>query len=205
MELRDKIIKTAGDLFVKEGIRQVTMDKIANVLGISKRTLYENFKDKNDLLRSFLLDGTLSMKKQTLEIIKDAENVIDALFRFGEFNRNLIETINPLFFKDIRKYHKNIAKELLNDHSIKNHEISYTLLKRGVNEGVFVKWIDIELANEFIHYVMDFFHSKDRCSKEEHVKFWRTVYLPYLKGICTDKGLALLDSFLAKRENYKTK
>lgn len=202
MELREKIVKIAGDLFISEGIRHVTMDRIANAVGISKRTVYENYKDKNDLLSNFLITGMLSFKKQTLHMIKDADNVIDALFRFSESNRKIMKNINPLFFEDLKKYHSNVANDVMNNHSIRNREISYTILKKGVNEGTFIKSIDIDLANEFIHNVMEFFHKKDICGEIDHIVFWNTVHLPYLKGICTEKGHLLLNSFLAKHENY---
>ena len=203
MDLRDKILEAAGDLFINEGIRQITMDRIANSVGISKRTVYENFKDKNDLLRSFLFDGMLRFKKQTIELINSSENVIDALFNFSEQNRKMMKMINPLFFEDLKKYHSGVAQELFNNDSLRNSEVSYTILKRGVNEGIFVKSIDIDLANEFLHNVMEFFQKKDICDKVDHITFWQTVHLPYLKGICTEKGLSLLNSFLAKHENYK--
>jgi len=54
MDIRKKIIEEAGNLFMKNGIRVITMDSIALSLCISKRTIYENFKDKEDLIHNFL-------------------------------------------------------------------------------------------------------------------------------------------------------
>jgi TetR/AcrR family transcriptional regulator, cholesterol catabolism regulator len=201
MEVHEKIIEEAGKLFVKNGVRQVTMDLIAQSLGISKRTIYENFRDKNDLLRIVLTVGAIEHKKKMLEIMKDAPNVIEALFRFGEFNRRFFENVNPLFFEEIEKYHPNIFTEIVQNDQLKNSDISYTLLKRGVNEGIFVKTIDIDIANLFIHNVMDSFQTQKKAQKIEHKKIWISVFLPYLKGICTQKGIELLNSFLSRNEN----
>ena len=59
-ELQQRIIKQATRMFFCNGIKSVTMDMIASQLGISKRTLYENFKEKNELLLAFF--GTFRTK-----------------------------------------------------------------------------------------------------------------------------------------------
>jgi TetR/AcrR family transcriptional regulator, cholesterol catabolism regulator len=195
MELRDKIATKAGLLFIERGVKQVTMDTIAQSLGISKRTIYENYKDKNDLLRNVLIQATINHKEKVVEIIKNSKNVIEALFNFGEFNKETFQRINPLFFDDIKKYHSDIFEQIMNNDQVRNHEISYTLLKRGINEGVFIKTIDINLANRFIHNTMDFFNKVAHEEKMDHRIIWETVFLPYIKGICTEKGTEILKGF----------
>lgn len=205
MEIRDKILEEAGKLFIQNGIRVVTMDFIAQSMGISKRTIYENFKDKNDLLRTFLINSALSHKNKLLEIIKNANNVIEAIFKFGDFHRESFQHINPMFFEDLKKYHSELFKGVMNNEHIRNYEISYTLLKRGVNEGAFTKSLDIDIANRFLHNTMDFFQRQDKDETVDHSKIWNSVFLPYIKGICTSKGVDLLNSFLQKYENLYCK
>jgi len=204
MELRDKILEEAGNLFIKNGIKVVTMDSIAQSLGISKRIIYENFKDKDDLLRNFLFGNAQSHKQRLLEIMKNAENVIEALFNFGDFSRKTFSQINPVFFDDIKKYHNDLFQSIVNSEHIRNHEISYTILKRGVNEGIFTKTIDIEITNLFIHYSLEFVQKISQQQCPDHKKIWKSVFLPYLRGICTDKGIELLNSFLKKHENLES-
>lgn len=203
MNQREKIIQEAGELFIKNGTRQVTMDTIAQSLGISKRTIYENFKDKNDLLTNFLTAQILQHQKQSFEIMTKADNVIDALFAFGEFNQETFKKINPLFFDDLKKYHPDIFKNIMENGQIKNYDITYTILKRGVNEGIFRKEIDLEISNRFIHHTMEFFHKIEEEKKCEHQKIWISVHLPYLRGICTQKGQELIEKFMNKYENLK--
>lgn len=202
MELRDKIATRAGLLFIERGVKQVTMDTIAQSLGISKRTIYENYKDKNDLLRNVLIQATLSHKEKVVEIIKNSKNVIEALFNFGQYNKETFQKINPLFFEDLQKYHSDIFLQIMTNDQVRNHEISYTLLKRGVNEGVFVKTIDIDLANRFIHNSMDFFNKVTHEEKIDHRIVWETIFLPYVKGICTEKGIEILMTFTKQHNNF---
>lgn len=202
MEIREKIIEGAGNLFIENGVRQVTMDTIAQSLGISKRTIYENFKDKNDLLSSFLTEAIHTHKRKSLEILKGADNVIDALFKFGEYNQEAVKSVNPCFFDDMKKYHPDVFKQIMGNDQLRNYEITYTILKRGINEGTFRKEIDIEIANLFIHHSMEFFQKMTEERHIPHIKIWTSVHLPYLRGICTEKGQDLINGFMDKYENY---
>ena len=67
--MREKIIQTAAELFSKESIRPVTMDYIAGYMGISKRTIYENFRDKNDLLYNCILLSANENKTKILRLL----------------------------------------------------------------------------------------------------------------------------------------
>ena len=138
MEIREKIIVGAGKLFTEKGIRMVTMDLIAQNLGISKRTIYENFKDKDELLSDFLLYAFEEHRKKAEEILSVSENVIEAMFNWGLFNHNEMNKINPLFFEDLKKYHADIFLNVLKKGEIKNQELTYTILKRGQNEEIFL-------------------------------------------------------------------
>jgi TetR/AcrR family transcriptional regulator, cholesterol catabolism regulator len=198
--MREKILEGAGKLFTEMGIRQVTMDHIAQSLGISKRTIYENFKDKEDLLENFLSNAILIHKKQAFEIMQNSENVIYALFNFGEYNHQTFKKINPCFFGDIKKYHPKVYEKLMKSGEIKNHEITFMILKRGINENIFIKDLNIELASLFIHHCMEFFHMMEE-RNFEHKIIWQTVFLPYLRGICTDKGRELVSTLMNKFEN----
>lgn len=202
MEIREKIIEEAGKLFVQHGTKSVTMDAIAQSLGISKRTIYENFKDKDALLSNFLSESILTHKKSAIEIMNNSKNVIEALFSFGEYNSNVYKQINPCFFSDIKKYHPDIFTKVMSDGEIHNYEVTFTMLKRGVNEGIFIKEIDLKIVNLFIHHTMEFFQLMEE-KKFNHNQIWASVHLPYLRGICTEKGRELINLFLNKYENLK--
>jgi TetR/AcrR family transcriptional regulator, cholesterol catabolism regulator len=192
MDIRDKIIDSAGKLFIENGIKLVTMDMIAQSMGISKRTIYENFKDKDDLLSNFLVKSMIQHKGELIRIMGESKNVIEALFNFGTYNKDSMAGINPLFFKDLKKYHSDIHSKVINNGEVRNHELTYTVLKRGQNEGIFIREIDLGIVNLFIHYMMGFFDvakSELRCDDK---KIWISVHLPYLRGICTPKGQELV-------------
>ena len=80
MEVRARIIEEATRLFFQYGIRSITMDEIAVSLGISKRTVYETFKDKTELIHTCLRDLIRRRDERRQEVISSSANVIDAIF-----------------------------------------------------------------------------------------------------------------------------
>mgnify|MGYP007056029544 FL=1 len=129
-----------------------------------------------------------------------ADNVIVALFAFGEYNRETFNKINPLFFDEMKKYHPQIFQSLMNNGAVRNYELTYTVLKRGVNEGVFLKEINLDIANLFIHHLLDFFQKPEVQEMCNHIDIFKSVHLPYLRGLCTDKGIDLLKKIIEKYE-----
>lgn len=201
MDIRDRILKGAGKLFKEFGIKQVTMDMIAQSLGISKRTIYENFRDKNDLVNNFISLAMVDHKKRAYEILAGSKNVIEALFNFGIFNQSAMKDVNPLFFNDLKRYHGEVFHKNILTGEARNFELTYTILRRGQNEGVFIKEINLEIANQFIHYMFDFFQKMKEDKQCNQNLIWTSVILPYLRGICTEKGQDILVFFLKNTEN----
>ncbi|HNZ71326.1 MAG TPA: TetR/AcrR family transcriptional regulator [Prolixibacteraceae bacterium] len=201
MDIRNKIIEGAGELFVENGIKLVTMDMIAQSIGISKRTIYENFRDKNDLVNNFISLAMVDHKKRAYEILAGSKNVIEALFNFGIFNQSAMKDVNPLFFNDLKRYHGEVFHKNILTGEARNFELTYTILRRGQNEGVFIKEINLEIANQFIHYMFDFFQKMKEDKQCNQNLIWTSVILPYLRGICTEKGQDILVFFLKNTEN----
>lgn len=124
------------------------MDQIAEHLGISKRTIYENFKDKTDLLRQSVYEASIFHREMSLKVFNESENVIVGIYQLAEFMRMTMKKINPLFFSDLKKYYPDIFKLFEERSDIRNYSLTFTMLKKGVNEGIFRKDFNIELVNE---------------------------------------------------------
>ncbi len=149
MNTREHIILVAFELFVKYGIRSVTMDQIAGQLGISKRTLYETFENKNELLKSGLEYFINIKNTRANEIIKKSDNVIQAMFILRKKGEEMKKKVNPLFFEDIKKYYPEICSLLTSRSNNKDYSITYTLIKKGIKDGIFKKELNVELVNIF--------------------------------------------------------
>ena len=130
-EIQERIITEAGRLFAMYGIRSVTMDTLAEEMGISKRTIYESFKDKDTLLDDVITYFQAQQFQMANEIIQNSENVVVALFKLVNEMITTMKQISPLFFQDIRKYHSHIYKKLQDKGDIRDHTMTCNILNTG--------------------------------------------------------------------------
>ena len=99
MEIKDRIINKAGELFFQYGIRNISMDELASSLGISKRTIYENFKDKEDILYSLLLKQKEERDKYFREMLSKEYNVIEIFIKIIEVHKK--RPVSNMRYSDI--------------------------------------------------------------------------------------------------------
>jgi TetR/AcrR family transcriptional regulator, cholesterol catabolism regulator len=98
MEIKDKILSGAVELFFKYGIKNITMDEIAKHLGMSKKTIYTFFKDKDEMVHSLISQKICHDKCIYDKTHQDAENVVAELFAIMKIMKETLSNINPLFF-----------------------------------------------------------------------------------------------------------
>jgi len=209
MNARQRIMIGAMDLFARDGIRSVTMDAIAVELGISKRTIYENFKDKTELLREGIIAGGDLHGKTLDEIMENAPNVIDALYRIGKENHQVMQKINPRFFSDLKKHYPDILELVTRDYTTKSRKFMLRLFRQGVEEEVFEQSINMEIVASVWIQLVDLAQNSqesDVLSDSWSVKEWHFhLFMPYLRGISTDKGRELIRQYLENFDRFTEK
>ena len=202
MDTRLRILKEAGILFGRFGIKSITMDTIADHLGISKRTIYENFKDKDDLLTQSIEEGMNFHKKVFSDLVAKSSNVIEAIFKINRMNCEMQEKINPLFFKDLKKYHPHISKRITENPELAGENMTYNLIRKGINEGVFLKGINIEIFTMLIHEIVQTINfgalSESDFKLEE---LFDNSFGILLRGISSEKGLKIIEKEINKKKD----
>lgn len=202
MDTRSRIIEEAAVMFRTYGIRAVTMDMLANQMGISKRTIYENFRDKDELLSGVLKWMAVMQREMIEKILVESENVVEAIFKMMERIMEHFSKMSPAFQMDIKKLHLDITRNLEETDALpylKNNEI---IIERGIREGIFRKDIDVRIINRCMLEVTkmstdrDIFPPEDFASRE----VVRNVYINYLRGLCTPKGLDLINQYDKKKK-----
>jgi TetR/AcrR family transcriptional regulator, cholesterol catabolism regulator len=209
MNARQRIMMGAMELFARDGIRSVTMDAIAAELGISKRTIYENFRDKTELLREGIIVGGELHGKTLDEIMENAPNVIDALYRIGKENHQVMQKINPRFFSDLKKHYPDILELVTRDYTTKSRKFMLRLFRQGVEEEVFEQGINMEIVASVWIQLVDLAQNSqesDVLSDSWSVKEWHFhLFMPYLRGISTDKGRELIRQYLENFDRFTEK
>lgn len=196
MEIQERIIEQAGMLFARYGIRSITMDTLAEEMGISKRTIYENFKDKDDLLFEVIQYFKKYQHARASEIIKQSENVISALFRLVDSMINEMKQVNPLFFQDIKRYHSQIFAKIQEKGEIRDHSMTEKILKKGIEQHLFRTDLNCEIINMTMHYLFDIFSPESKLTTMGYHRgeLFNNIIIPYLIGISTEKGRSLIES-----------
>ncbi len=197
MNITERVISHALNLFVRSGIKAITMDDISTEAGVSKRTIYENFKDKDELLRACILHMDNHHAMETEKIFTRSTNTIDMVFLFLQHGIGAINSINPLFMADMKKYHYRIWKETYVINSDKYLDQTYTILKKGINEGLFRKSIDIEIVARLLNEQLTLMTDERIFPSLKFSKsiVFENIVINFFRGIATGKGLELIEKY----------
>jgi TetR/AcrR family transcriptional regulator, cholesterol catabolism regulator len=205
MDINLRIIEKTSELFDKLGIRSVTMDEIALHLGISKKTIYQYFADKDALVNA-VLDYNLNLFKtvcpaQTATSANAVEESVQALQFMDEHTKNL----NPLFLYDLQKFHPIAYHKFLDFKENFMTQLIAKCLQRGINEGFFREEIDIDIMAKYrmessmlIFNMRLFPHTKYNLSKVNH-----QLFDLFLRGLLTSKGITQYNKLIKKYYDEK--
>ncbi len=194
MEVRERILIESGLLFGKYGIKSMTMDSLAEEMGISKRTIYERFKDKDTLLKEVIKYYKKQSSNEAHRLIDQSDNAIEALFRIIKMTVNQMQRTSPAFFNDFKKYHQKVFKEFSEPGEMRDYSLTRKLLERGIEQEVFRSDFNIDLVNHTIHALFDLFgHDSTMIDAGfQHKEMFDHILVPFFRGISTKKGRKLL-------------
>ena len=173
------------------------MDDIAQNLSMSKRTIYENFRDKNELLRS-CIDRILAEQYEDSEkIIYNTGNVIETIFEVIQYGIRALRTINPLFELDLKKFHFQLWMEVKQKSNEVRFNQLYRLLRKGINENLFRKNINVEVVSKIFLGQLSILSDDQTFPKDkfEMEVVFENMVINFARGIATAKGLELIDGF----------
>lgn len=193
MSTKDRIIEEAARMFLTYGIRAVTMDMLASQMGISKRTIYELFRDKDELLMGVI--GWMSVKQSELvkHSLETSGNVIEAVFKIMDRMMDHYRKLSPAFKLDIKRLHNDIARNV-NAETDFPDDSSKQILVQGIKEGVFRNDIDIDITHRCLKG-MTRMNEKEPTGDFESEDVVRDFFVNYLRGISTQKGLDLINIY----------
>lgn len=201
-ELRDRIVHTAMDAFTKNGIKTVTMDDIANSLSISKRTLYEVFKDKEDLLVTCMTQHREQMRDYIMQIEGESENVLEVILKFYQRSIEIYHKTNKRFFEDMNKYPR--VNELMREDQDENQAEVIAFFKKGIEQGIFRRDINFEITQTLVRVQVDLMMSTDLCDTYSFIEVFDSIMFIYMRGISTEKGQKILEDFIRDYRKQKT-
>lgn len=193
----ERIIQGGEELFLQAGIKSVTMDDIAKHLGMSKKTIYHFFNDKNDLVMALVKKKLEEDECQINKIIEESTNVIEEMINMMKCSEEIFSRINPIVIHDMQKYHPDAWSEFQKFKSNVLVKTLEELLTKGIKQGFIRPEIDVKiLAKMRVNQVEMGFNAS--IFPIAQFSAWRVQYqlLEHFNyGVCTIKGHKLLDQY----------
>ncbi len=202
--IKDKIQQGAEELFMRYGVRSVSMDDIARHLAVSKKTLYQHFTDKEDIVTVTCKTHLDRDAKEFDTIRQSARNAIDELVKQSAFLKRYLQDMNPSLLFDLQKYHPRAWRVWLDHKKNFIRESVVRNLRQGIKEGYFRPEIDPEVIASMrlemlqLPFNEDIFpHEKFRLAEVQMQIFDHFVF-----GLLSEKGRKL---YIKSKQEYTTK
>ena len=196
--MRDKILEISKELFLNIGFKNVTMDEIANGLGVSKKTIYKYFRNKTELVLA-VTEQMFSAICTGIDMICDLEkDPIEEVFDIKKFvmaNLN-DEKSSPQY--QLQKYYPKIFSTLRNKQFGVMQSCVVNNLNNGISKGLYRDDIDVEFVSRIYFHGMVGIKDKELFPLNDYsMNTLMNYYLEYhLRGICTEKGILQLKNQL---------
>lgn len=203
METKERILKGAEELFFKFGIKSVTMDDIAKHLAISKKTIYQFFEDKNEMVETLMSQSLKKDECEFKQIQKDSENVIVEVFNIMKHMGQMFSKINPNIFYDLQKYHPNAWKQFQTFKHEGMAQMVEESIKRGMAEGLVREDINPKIVARLRIEEVEMGLSSEIFPPDKFklVDVQLAMIDYFLHGICTLKGHKLINKYKEVNED----
>lgn len=201
--VKEYIVQEADKLFCKYGFKSVTMDDIAKHLGISKKTIYQNFSDKNELVNLLIKEKVSAQGCAIENCAKIAKDAVHEIFMAIDNIHELLANMNPKLFYDLQKYHTEawvLFREFREKHMAK---VIYRNLERGIAEGYFREDLNKNIITQMRLEQTDILfnqHQNYTTNTYTIAQVMAEITKHYLHGICNEKGLELINFYKAQNQ-----
>ncbi len=202
MEIKERIIKRSEELFMRYGIRSVTMDDIARDLGVSKKTLYAYFDNKTDLVRQIIKvhmnDEHCSLK----DITSEARDAVDEILNISKFVIAKLRNYSPNTIYDLKKYYRECWVEM----EAAQRRFVYAVIKnnisRGVSEALYRPSINPDIIAKLFVGKTTLVVDEDLFPLEQYnkQKLFQEYITYHIHGIASEEGLKALEAYQIKEK-----
>jgi AcrR family transcriptional regulator len=201
MEPKERILEKATELFMRYGIRSITMDEIAAQLGISKKTIYQFFTDKDAMVEAVMNEEMKQNEQECREFSFSAENAVHEIFKAMDSFEEMLKTMNPQLIHDLEKHHPSAFKRLKQY----KYQFLYAMimenLERGIRENLYRTDLNADITSR--HRIetafMPFNQEAFPPNKYPMNQTCQELAILYLHSICNAEGKKLIEKYLNER------
>jgi AcrR family transcriptional regulator len=204
-QIKDKILKGAEELFTRYGIRSISMDDIARHLSVSKKTLYQHFADKEDIV-TMVCQAHLGRNNKEFDAIRDtAANAIDELAKLSVCLKRNMEGMNPSLLYDLQKYHPKAWNVWLQHKNVTIRESVAKNLKQGIEEGYYRPEVNANIIAAMRLELVQLPFNEEVFPREEFrlADVQMELFDHFVFGIVTEKGRKLYQNYKERVNNHQ--
>lgn len=202
VQLEQRVIRKASELFLSHGIKAITMDYIAREVGISKRTLYQLFADKDALLQRTLEYQEQQSETERKKLAAECSNSFEyGIMEYEYISRNL-RNVNRNYIRDLQRYHPNVAVFLEKKRQATTERIVCNM-EEGMREGYIRPELNSRILALLLRVQLEELMTSEEIEKNHYsfTEVFDTIVLSYARGIATPKGLRLLEERVTHENN----
>jgi TetR/AcrR family transcriptional regulator, cholesterol catabolism regulator len=198
--IKKNILKRCQTLFLRYGIKSVTMDDIARELGISKKTLYQHFDTKNKIIEQMVVEHFEAEQIIMATILNSATDAVDEILSIAQHIALELARLTSTFIYDLQKYHRETWLRLEQTSNQHNYGIIKKNIERGIQEGLYRTDLDADIIAKLyvaksLSILDDHLFPTNRYSK---TVLYKQFIVYHLHGILAPKGLELLKRMIDK-------
>jgi len=203
--MKDEILNIALAQFLKFGIRDMSIKKIIEPLGISTKTIYKYFKNKEELLGE-VLALQYEQQYQLLENLSEEQNVVALLLDVWHKAVKRGYDVNNLFYNDLHYYYPELENKIETSVGRKFGTHFQKLVMKGIDEGVFRSGIHPGVVMEGIYVLYNSVTRTDLYARYGVSPYEITLntIINFIRGLCTAKGIENLETHLTMLESFNT-
>ena len=200
MDIKQRILNRAEDLFLRYGIKSVTMDDIARELGISKKTLYQFVENKTDLIQQIFNDKIQEEKELIAQIRATATDAIDEMMKIAKHAIDELRKMTPTIMYDLQKYYKSTWKMMESLHQKHIYIIIKENLIMGMQQGVYRSDMNPDVVAKLYVAKTSFVADEELFPMKDYnlEDLFREFIIYHIHGIASPKGLQLLSTHVSK-------
>lgn len=204
-DIKERVLRGAEELFMKYGVRSVSMDDVARHLSMSKKTLYHYFADKDEIVTMVAEYHMACDQKQYEEMRTSSANAIDELVKISGCLKRDLQKMNPSLLFDLQKYHAKAWSAWLKHKQKYIGDSIMRNLRQGIEEGFFRPVINAEILAiarlELIQLTFD-----DRIfpsAKYNLAEVNMQIFEHFIYGLLTDKGRKVYEKYKQQPNNQE--
>lgn len=205
MEIKERIKQKADELYRRYGVKSVTMDEIALQLGVSKKTIYQSFSDKNELVDEVVVNMLEANKNTCKQSIQQSENAIHEVLLMMEAMQDMLFSLSPTFVFDIQRGHPLSFKKFDDYKSEFVFNILEANIERGKKEGLYRPELNTQVIIKFRLNTIMLVYNEEVFPRNRYtvLDLQNEMTLYYLYGMVTLKGYHLITKY--QTESAKNK